>query len=218
VFDNAMSRPCVLLLDEFDAIGKMRDDSQEVGEIKRLVNSLLQNLDRLNGDQIVIAATNHHHILDPAVWRRFDVTLHLDKPKKEEIERIISENIPNNNLSKVQIDGISTIAFGLSGSEITTIIYRAVQDNFLLPKEPLSRLILRGVLATKEGAKDAVYYSATIKNLIVATHESSQEKMSIRQIARIVGCSAPYVLEVLDKKEGVTHDHKRQLRRNTTKV
>lgn len=94
VFDNALSQPCVLLLDEFDAIGKMRDDAQEVGEIKRLVSSLLQNLDRIRDGQILIAATNHHHMLDLAIWRRFDVTLQLEKPGKEELASIISNLSP----------------------------------------------------------------------------------------------------------------------------
>ena len=67
VFDNALSNPCVLLIDEFDVVGKMRDDPQEVGEVKRLVGSLLQNLDRVHGRQVIIAATNHHHMLDLAI-------------------------------------------------------------------------------------------------------------------------------------------------------
>lgn len=74
---------CVLLLDEFDAIAKLRDDPQEVGEIKRVVNSLLQSLDERADVGITIAITNHHRLLDTAVWRRFETQLQIDLPDRE---------------------------------------------------------------------------------------------------------------------------------------
>ena len=89
LFDGAQARPSVLFLDEFDAIGKMRDDPQEIGEMKRLVSSLLQNLDRVRGRLVVIAATNHSHLLDEALWRRFDVILHFPMPDAEQAGRIL---------------------------------------------------------------------------------------------------------------------------------
>lgn len=71
---------CLLLLDEFDAIAKVRDDPQEIGEIKRVVNSLLQNLDDRANIGITIAITNHHKLLDNAVWRRFENQIQLGIP------------------------------------------------------------------------------------------------------------------------------------------
>src|SRR5207247_11150818 len=70
-FPPRRSSDLVLFLDEFDAIAKLRDDRQELGELKRVVVSLLQNIDALDGRTVVIAATNHEHLLDTAVWRRF---------------------------------------------------------------------------------------------------------------------------------------------------
>lgn len=64
----------MLLLDEFDAIAKVRDDPHEVGEIKRVVNTLLQCLDQRNQLGITIAITNHDQLLDTAIWRRFDIS------------------------------------------------------------------------------------------------------------------------------------------------
>lgn len=61
----------MLFLDEVDAVAKLRDDNQEVGELKRVVNTLIQGLDSLDDSAIVIAATNHSKLLDPAIWRRF---------------------------------------------------------------------------------------------------------------------------------------------------
>ena len=77
LFDFAAKTPCVLFLDEFDAIAKLRGDSQELGELKRVVNSFLQNLDTLGRQSIVLAATNHETLLDTAVWRRFTYRLSL---------------------------------------------------------------------------------------------------------------------------------------------
>lgn len=80
LFTFANRNQCVLLLDEFDAIAKIRDDPQEVGEIKRVVNALLQNLDARQTFGLTIGITNHELLLDPAVWRRFEVQLEIPKP------------------------------------------------------------------------------------------------------------------------------------------
>ena len=66
LFEYAQKTPCVLFLDEFDAIAKARDDGNELGELKRVVNSLLQNVDAMSGDSLLLAATNHEQLLDPA--------------------------------------------------------------------------------------------------------------------------------------------------------
>ena len=67
----------------------MRDDKNELGELKRVVNSLLQNIDGFNNDSILIAATNHHELLDPAIWRRFSTIVALEKPQIYEIDRYL---------------------------------------------------------------------------------------------------------------------------------
>lgn len=83
VLDFAKKSPSILLLDEFDAIAKRRDDSAEVGELKRLVTVLLQSIDDWPVDGILIAATNHPELLDPAVWRRFDRIIEFPQPTDE---------------------------------------------------------------------------------------------------------------------------------------
>ena len=89
LFDFANRYRCVLFLDEFDAVAKARDDVQEIGEIKRVVNTLLQSLDARNGIGITLAATNHEHLLDMAVWRRFDARIELPKPDAEAREQML---------------------------------------------------------------------------------------------------------------------------------
>jgi AAA+ superfamily predicted ATPase len=77
VFDYARRTPCVLFFDEFDSVGKERGDIHETGEIKRVVTSLLMQIDDLPSYTIVVAATNHAELLDRAVWRRFQLRLGL---------------------------------------------------------------------------------------------------------------------------------------------
>lgn len=86
VIDYAKTRKCVLFFDEFETLGKERGDLHETGEIKRVVSSLLMQIDSLPSHVIVIGATNHEELLDRAVWRRFQVTLTLPKPTETGIK------------------------------------------------------------------------------------------------------------------------------------
>ena len=80
VFDYMGEQSLVVLFDEFDSVGKKRDDPHEHGELKRVVNNFMQMLDEYDGGTLIMAATNHHHVLDEAVWRRFDDVLYFDMP------------------------------------------------------------------------------------------------------------------------------------------
>lgn len=91
VFDYARSRQCVLFFDEFDAVGKERGDKHDTGEIKRVVTSLLMQIDDLPSYTVVVAATNHAELLDRAVWRRFQLRLNLPNPSQDEIGKFIDE-------------------------------------------------------------------------------------------------------------------------------
>ncbi|MFH1985749.1 MAG: ATP-binding protein [Pseudomonadota bacterium] len=84
VFDVARSRKCVIFLDEFETLGKERGDTRETGEIKRVVSSLLLQIDRLPSHTVVITASNHPELLDRAVWRRFQIKVRLSPPTREQ--------------------------------------------------------------------------------------------------------------------------------------
>lgn len=88
--EYAKSVDSVLLLDEFDAIAKRRDDEGDIGELKRLVNVLLQEIDDWPSSSLLIAATNHGELLDPAIWRRFDDVLDFEVPDPSVRMRFIS--------------------------------------------------------------------------------------------------------------------------------
>ncbi|MFD8026778.1 AAA family ATPase [Streptomyces lavendulae] len=85
VLDYAKASPSVLLLDELDTVAKRRDDGAEVGELKRLVTVLLQEIDDWPATSLLLAATNHAGLLDPAVWRRFDAVLDFPLPDEEQL-------------------------------------------------------------------------------------------------------------------------------------
>lgn len=91
LFDFCKEFDCVLLLDEVDAIAKRRADDTDLGELKRLVNVLLQELDEWPEGSIVLAATNHPDLLDPAIWRRFEMTIEFNLPSDLERQSLLVE-------------------------------------------------------------------------------------------------------------------------------
>ncbi|MDQ3696080.1 MAG: AAA family ATPase [Chloroflexota bacterium] len=120
LFEFANRYQCVLLLDEFDALAKVRDDPQEIGEIKRVVNSLLQCLDARRERGFTIAVTNHDHLLDPAIWRRFDVTIAVPIPGPQQRRRIIERYMTGVKLQDAEIEYLTWQTEGQTGSEIET--------------------------------------------------------------------------------------------------
>lgn len=95
LFDLARTQPCVLFFDEFDALARTREDEGEHNELRRVVNSLLVFIDRLQPKGFLIAATNHDKSLDPAVWRRFDEVIWFEKPDQRMIKRYLRLKFKN---------------------------------------------------------------------------------------------------------------------------
>ncbi len=93
VFDYIGQDTWVVLFDEFDAIGRSRDDVTEHGEIKRVVSSFLQMLDNFDGRSLIIAATNFEQSLDPALWRRFDEVVRFERPTVHQIEKLMQARL-----------------------------------------------------------------------------------------------------------------------------
>lgn len=89
LFDYASAGSYVVLLDEFDSLGKLRDDPADHGELRRVVNSVLQLIDSYRGPSIIVAATNHPEVLDSALWRRFDVVAELPLPTTEQLRAVL---------------------------------------------------------------------------------------------------------------------------------
>lgn len=118
LFRFANKYKCVLLLDEFDALAKLRDDPQEIGEVKRIVNTLLQNFDVRSTLGFTIGITNHEKLLDPAVWRRFDVQIMLPHPNAEVRKKMLLNYIQPLQYSNSELEFINWCMREASGADI----------------------------------------------------------------------------------------------------
>ena len=128
VLDYAKNIPSVLLLDEFDAVAKRRDDAYELGELKRLVTVLLQEIDNWPNDRLLIAATNHAELLDPAVWRRFELKLDFEPLEEAMIESFTRELLTDESTKDHWFCLFSTVFSGQPHHEIEHLIKRARRD------------------------------------------------------------------------------------------
>lgn len=189
VLEYARSRPCVLFLDEFDALAKRRDDAQDVGELKRIVNVLLQAVDQWSGPSMLIAATNHVDLLDVAMLRRFEVAIEFPPASSQQINHILKQNgVPSSHsvpLSKrLQNRPIS---------DTDRLLNSARKKVVLDDVEFISALNLAENELFKNQAKKAETRAARVKALSAAGKSS-------HQIAKDLGVSHTTVLRDLKKQ------------------
>jgi SpoVK/Ycf46/Vps4 family AAA+-type ATPase len=137
VFDFANKTPMVLLLDEADAVGKNRDDRNDVGELKRVVNSLLQAIDMFKTDRsVVVAATNHQYLLDPALWRRFDDIIQFPLPAAKDHEKLL-KHLLNGVPFKGSIPTLAKAMESLSFADAERLCIEGVKTMILEGREQL---------------------------------------------------------------------------------
>jgi hypothetical protein len=126
IFDFAPAAGGVLFLDELDAIAKMRDDRQELGELKRVVNTVIQGLDSLDDRAVVIAATNHPQLLDPAIWRRFPYRCDIDLPNDSARTALWLQFLYEGDKEKIwKATVLSRMSAALSGADIENLALAA---------------------------------------------------------------------------------------------
>ena len=132
LFDFVSSRKCILFFDEFDTIGKERGDVHELGEIKRVVSSLLLMTDSLPSYTIVIGASNHSELLDRAVWRRFQIRIELPMPDSEAIVKWLKMFEKKNKISfKVDLKNLANSLQGRNFGDIE-IFAQSVMRRYVL--------------------------------------------------------------------------------------
>ena len=131
VFDLASGQPMVLLFDEIDAVAKNRDDRNDVGELKRVVNSLLQAMDAFTSkESIIVAASNHQYLLDPAIWRRFDEIVRFPLPTLAERQRyleLLLNGVSFTGSSRQAARALSSLSF----ADIQKVVIDAVKSMIL---------------------------------------------------------------------------------------
>ncbi|WP_080774199.1 AAA family ATPase [Pseudomonas protegens] len=128
VFDYVPQMGGVLFLDEFDAIAKVRDDRHELGELKRVVNTLIQAIDALDDRAILIAATNHSELLDRAIWRRFPYKMHFSLPSFELKKHLWNHFLFKDNGADSDLNILTKLSKSLSGADIESISLAARRD------------------------------------------------------------------------------------------
>jgi SpoVK/Ycf46/Vps4 family AAA+-type ATPase len=150
VFDAIAQTRAVYLFDEFDSIGSERGLSNDVGEIRRVVNSFLQMVEHDASDSVIIAATNHPTILDRALFRRFDDIVRYVLPTQDEIKAALKAKITGTKaVTQIQWTKLASRAKGLSYADIT----RAAEDalkHALIEHRPLTHADLSAALAERQ--------------------------------------------------------------------
>jgi SpoVK/Ycf46/Vps4 family AAA+-type ATPase len=131
VLDFARKNRSILLLDEFDALAKRRDDASEVGELKRLVTVLLQEIDDWPPSGILIAATNHSDLLDPAVWRRFEQIVEFPLPDVGDLATAIRSRLGNPPDLKLQVELLAALMHEKSYADADRVILSARRNSIM---------------------------------------------------------------------------------------
>jgi ATP-dependent 26S proteasome regulatory subunit len=186
IFEFVKGKRIMLFLDEFDAIAKKRDDSHELGELKRVVTTLLQNLDEMQANVFLVAATNHHHLLDPAIWRRFDISILLEEPNESQREKIVSSALLT-YLRDFQIDPKKLIVLtdGMSGAQMQTFL-QSLGKYCVMSKEKGDTLEIEeiGKIWLKHAA---LYVSEDSDDFMMALSKLQKNGISIRTLEAITG-------------------------------
>lgn len=159
LFKRASEEDSIIFLDEFDSLGKVRDYDQDHGEMKRVVNTILQLFDFLPKRTVVIAATNQINMIDDALIRRFDLSLRLDLPNKDQIKELIKNTLRDKSISfdnKTKANQIMNKCIGLSYYIIQHTLLTALKRSLIdlevdiLPKKLLINTIVWNSLVEKE--------------------------------------------------------------------
>lgn len=196
VFDFISAREGILFLDEMDAIAKLRDDKQELGELKRVVNTVLQGMDSLPEHIVVISATNHPHLLDPAIWRRFPYKIELLAPNSDVREQLWSEFLgPDAEKLSLSAEWLARLSEGLTGAEIEQIALAARRT-----------AIVGGHSAKEWELVHAIHSVRSGTGVVIdGADPSPEDKRQVAGILARAGCTAAKCGRVLNISRQMAH-------------
>lgn len=181
IFSSVSGQNIVLFLDEFDAIAKKRDDGHEMGELKRVVTALLQNFDNMPSNVFLIAATNHEHLLDPAIWRRFNYTINIGYPDANQrsnlIQRWFKEYLVE---TTVDIQKITDLTADRSVAQIKELIISAAK-RFVTTDNPVTMDDIIELLIQQ------MTNNSSSAGIVEAAAELKAKGVSIRMLAKAIG-------------------------------
>jgi len=150
VFDALSETRGVYLFDEVDALGGERARTNDVGEIRRVLNSFLQFLEMDDAESILVAATNHPQMLDRAMFRRFDAVIDYPLPTSEVAQAVIKNRLANVRLGRIGWTAVKNAARGLSHAEITLAAELAAKDVILAKRDAVTTADLVAALRERQ--------------------------------------------------------------------
>lgn len=157
VFDQIAQQRAVYLFDEFDAIGGKRSGGNDVGEIRRVLNSFLQFLEEINAtDSVIVAATNHPELLDRALVRRFDEIIEYGLPDQNAIKAMISKSLGTLLGGRLDWSRIASVAEGLSQAELARAADEAMKEAILAGKKSVTTDELLTSVSARKAMREAV--------------------------------------------------------------
>lgn len=202
LFEYASKTPCVLFLDELDSLAKARDDQHELGELKRVVVSLLQNIDNLPDETILIAASNHENLLDSAVWRRFEYRIPIGLPDFEVRKKLFEQYPDIKNAYEDIIDDLAEISSGLNCSFIEQCCLRTVRHALVYNNKKIdTRFLVEAIFEAKGMTFDEE--EDLLVKVVTKLREHNQKIFTIRKIAKILGLSSAKVSRLTKDHRGI---------------
>jgi SpoVK/Ycf46/Vps4 family AAA+-type ATPase len=157
VFEAMQETKGVYFFDEFDALGSKRSEKNDVGEIRRVLNSFLQFLEKDDSEGLVIAATNHPELLDPALFRRFDDVIEYRLPDDETIERILEARLGIFKPKGINWRNVCKTAQGLSQAELVRAAEETVKQVILHEGDSVTETMLLESLTERKQAAERQY-------------------------------------------------------------
>ncbi|MFM0715934.1 ATP-binding protein [Paraburkholderia strydomiana] len=202
LFAFANRYKCVLLLDEFDAVAKVRDDPHELGEIKRVVNTLLQCIDGRAEFGFTIAITNHEALLDPAVWRRFDIRIEIPKPDAETRIAMLKRYFSDHDADDAVLRLMAWITEEGSGSDIGKLV------DFVRRQQAIRKENFSYLHAVRNFVQMSAHENQSQNRLVIGGDDDALARtlasdrtvpFSQEQLAMLFGCTQPTISRWLKK-------------------
>lgn len=150
IFEATEQTRGVYCFDEFDAIGSQRVLTNDVGEIRRVLNSFLQMIEQDQSHSLIVAATNHAEILDHALFRRFDDVLHYELPTEKQIATLLRVRLMRFSIKEVSWNRLAKTAVGLSYAEVTRAAEEALKEGLIHDQECVTELNIRKTLVERQ--------------------------------------------------------------------
>lgn len=199
VFEFAQQRPCVLLLDEFDALASARGNERDVGELQRVVIALLQNIDAVADTTVIIAATNHDRFLDPAIWRRFGFRIPMPMPNAELRAQLWTQFLAPFSTDGIDIGHLVKVSAGITGANIEQVCLDAKRATVFSGEPTISEEQLIRRLGLNLAISGGIMLS-TVESEIKWLRNWAPKHFSLRVLAKMYGFSTRQISNIIKEE------------------